>query len=446
MGLAYAQQPAIPRMPNSVDATPQRGRVLLLGAGGFIGGFITAALHRAGWDVVAAVRQPRQDGERRCDLRSLLDAADWPPLLAGVTAVVNAAGLLRDGAGGTLAQVHEQAPLACAQACVAQGINVFVQVSALGEPADGEFIASKHRFDAALLALPLRAVVLRPSVIYSTAGSYGGTSLLRSLAAFPGRLPLPGDGRWKIQPAAAEDLAALVVAALEKPARGIYAVGAPEPMTLRDYQQAWRCWLRIPGSGTLRTPEFLIDAVVAVSEWLGRGPLGAASWRLLRRGVDIAPAQRQRLQEELGMAPRSLAAVLAQQPSQVQDRWQAQLYLLAPILRGSVVVLWLISAVAGFVTPAAQIEQLAAGSWLAQVEPVALARAAALADLLLAAWLVSGWRPRAAIAAMLLLLGGYTLAFGLGLPALWLDPLGGLAKNLVLLPALAVLWLLSERR
>jgi hypothetical protein len=236
------------------------------------------------------------------------------------------------------------------------------------------------------------------------------------------------------------------VAALEKPARGIYAVGAPEPMTLRDYQQAWRRWLRIPGSGTLRTPKFLIDAVVAVSERLGRGPLGAASWRLLRRGVDIAPAQRQRLQEELGMAPRSLAAVLAQQPSQVQDRWQAQLYLLAPILRGSVVVLWLISAVAGFVTPAAQIEQLAAGSWLAQVEPVALARAAALADLLLAAWLVSGWRPRAAIAAMLLLLGGYTLAFGLGLPALWLDPLGGLAKNLVLLPALAVLWLLSERR
>jgi hypothetical protein len=40
----------------------------------------------------------------------------------------------------------------------------------------------------------------------------------------------------------------------------------------------------------------------------------------------------------------------------------------------------------------------------------------------------------------------YTLVFGVLLPAQWLDPLGGLAKNLLLLPALAVLWVLSDRR
>jgi hypothetical protein len=38
------------------------------------------------------------------------------------------------------------------------------------------------------------------------------------------------------------------------------------------------------------------------------------------------------------------------------------------------------------------------------------------------------------------------LAFGLLLPAQWLDPLGGLAKNLVVLPALVALWALSDRR
>lgn len=40
----------------------------------------------------------------------------------------------------------------------------------------------------------------------------------------------------------------------------------------------------------------------------------------------------------------------------------------------------------------------------------------------------------------------YTLAFGVLLPAQWLDPLGGLAKNLVVLPALAVAWVLADRR
>ena len=47
---------------------------------------------------------------------------------------------------------------------------------------------------------------------------------------------------------------------------------------------------------------------------------------------------------------------------------------------------------------------------------------------------------------MLVLVCAYCLAFGLLQPSLWLDPLGGLAKNLVMLPALAVLWIVSERR
>ena len=38
---------------------------------------------------------------------------------------------------------------------------------------------------------------------------------------------------------------------------------------------------------------------------------------------------------------------------------------------------------------------------------------------------------------MLLLLLAYTLVLGIAVPALWWDPLGGLAKNLVLLPAAA---------
>jgi hypothetical protein len=47
---------------------------------------------------------------------------------------------------------------------------------------------------------------------------------------------------------------------------------------------------------------------------------------------------------------------------------------------------------------------------------------------------------------MLLSVLGYTAAFGALLPAQWLDPLGGLAKNLMILPALAALWVLADRR
>lgn len=67
-----------------------------------------------------------------------------------------------------------------------------MQVSALGDPRDGEFIASKHALDADLQKLDLDWAILRPSVVYSPAGSYGGSSLLRALAALPFMLFVPG--------------------------------------------------------------------------------------------------------------------------------------------------------------------------------------------------------------------------------------------------------------
>ena len=174
--------------------------------------------------------------------------------------------------------------------------------------------------------------------------------------------------------------------------------------------------------------------------------MGETMWRMLRRGNVVADDALPTLRERFDFAPRTLREALAAHPSQVQDRWQAQLYFLAPLLKFSVIVLWLLSAWVGFATPAAQIDALAAGSPLAAFAPVPLARATAGLDLLLAVWLLIGWRPRLCIALMLLSVFAYTLIFGALLPALWLDPLGGLAKNLMLLPALAVLWVLVDRR
>lgn len=436
--------------PSSSESAPGAPpTVLVLGGQGFIAGFLVAALRGRGWRVLRGVRDPgpapRED-ERHCDFAAMTAPAQWREALRGVDAVVNAAGILRERGRQTFETIHVAAPLAVARACVDAGVRRFVQISALGLPGDGAFVASKHRFDAALLALPLSAVVLRPSVVYSAAGSYGGTSLLRALAALPFAHAVPGDGRWLIQPIAAEDLGELVARAVEGDACGLFEVGGPEVLSLRDYQSAWRRWLRIPGDSVLRTPEALVGIQVALGEVLGRGPMGATMWRMLRRGNVAADDMLPRLREAFGFAPRRLADALAARPSQVQDRWQARLYPLAPVLKAGVVALWLLSAWAGFVAPAAEIERLAAGSALAGFAPVALARAAAGLDLLLALWLLSGWRPRGCVALMGASALAYTLAFGALIPPLWLDPLGGLAKNLVVLPALAALWVLVDRR
>jgi hypothetical protein len=396
--------------------------------------------------VLVGVRRPRAGDERRCDFGAMRVASDWSESLAGVDAVVNVAGILRQTRSQRFAVVHHDAPLALAQACVAHGVRRFVQISALGEAADGEFIASKHRFDAQLLALPLDALVLRPSVVYSTAGSYGGTSLLRALAAAPGVLAMPGDGSYALQPIAAEDLAAIVVRALDNDVRGIVEIGGPQSIALRDYLQQWREWLRLPRVPVLQVPASLIALMAAIGDLLGRGPMGGTTWRMLRRGNVPSPDAHRRLVDAFGVAPRALQDVLAARPSQVQDRWQAQLHLLATPLRLGMGVMFLVSAWAGFVTPAAEIEALTRGSMLAALWPVELSRVAAGVDLLLGLALLANRGSRATLLAMLALVVLYTLAFGVLRPALWLDPLGGLVKNLVVLPALAVLWVLSERR
>lgn len=430
------------------EVKPNR-TVLVIGAAGFLGGYMVAALRERGWRVVRGVRARGRElaaDERECDLQRLLTPESWLPLLLGVDAVVNVAGILREESGQTFATVHFDAPLALARACVEQGVQCFVQISALGLREDGEFVASKHRFDHALLELPLRSVILRPSVVYAVSGSYGGTSLLRALAAFPVASLLPGDGRWPIQPVAVQDLADLAARALESEASGLYEVGGPERMTLREYQQAWRQWLRIPGTRAIFTPVGCVSLLVRFWETVGSGPVGETMWRMLRHGNVAADGETARLRRDFGVVPRPLQEVLASAPSQVQDRWQAQLYFLAPALRLGVAVLCLISAWVGWTTSVSEIEQLAAGSALGAMEPVAIARFAATLDLILGSWLLLGLRLRAAIASTMALVLIYTVVFGVALPALWLDPLGGLAKNLVILPALAVLWVLSERR
>ena len=60
--------------------------------------------------------------------------------------------------------------------------------------------------------------------------------------------------------------------------------------------------------------------------------------------------------------------------------------------------------------------------------------------------LLGNWRPRLAADLLLVLVLGYTLALGIGMPGLWFDPWGALAKNLSILPAILIWRVLSDRR
>lgn len=114
-----------------------------------------------------------------------------------------------------LEEVHHHAIAALAEACAAAGVKL-VQISASGasEAASTHFMRSKARGDGAVLASGAEAWVLRPGLVLARTG-YGGTALLRMLAAVPWVQPITL-GKVPVQTVGVDDLAAAVLARLER--------------------------------------------------------------------------------------------------------------------------------------------------------------------------------------------------------------------------------------
>jgi uncharacterized protein YbjT (DUF2867 family) len=427
-------------------------RVLLTGAGGFIGSQVLTSLTKSGHEVVACTRSGSIEPAGAihaiaCDFARDLDPRTWLPRLQGIEAVVNCAGILRERGADRFEPVHVETPLALYRACVIAGVRRVIQVSALGRPEDTEFIASKHRADRRLAELDLDWVVLRPSIVYSPDGSYGGTSLLRAMAALPGVIFVPGDGRQPIGPVSGPDLSALIVQLLGTGAdsRRILEVVGPETMSLESYLKTWRRWLGFREPRVIPIPRGLVAVAASLGERFGNGPLGITMYRMLMAGSTAAPAANAANINSVGWRPRSLDEVLLERPSFVQDRWHARLYLLAPVLRIALGFVWVASAVVGFVTPQQQIRAILGAAGVMS-GAVALDYFASAADLILGLLLLIGWKVAATGLLMLICLLAYTLFMGIALPSMWWEPFGGVLKNLALMPAVLVIMAVADRR
>lgn len=430
-------------------------KILVTGAAGFIGSGIVERLLSTGHRVLACARDggnlpgsPSLEFQRT-DLSGMLATEDWLPLLDDVGAVVNVAGILREQRAGDFDRIHYQAPLALGHACVLKGIRRFVQISALGHPDDGPFVASKHRLDQALLAMQeLDAIVLRPSVVVSLRGSYGGSSMLRAMASLPLVLVLPGDGNQKIQPLWLEDLAEMIDKSLTlEPCSSatIDAVG-PEIVTLREFLLATRRWLRFPQPRIqVRVPMALVTVANHIGDTLRAGPLGNTTGRMLTRG-NVSEDSGSSVAESLGVRPRSVMSGFEQSASFVQDRWQARLYPLIPIAWLALVVVWMVSALSGFLAKpeeyAPLLDQLAAPTHHQAV----LVLFTSSLNLALALALATRRWIKGVLSLMLLSVLAYTLGLGLFAPEQWLAMTGGLVKNLAVLVLILFVMVLENRR
>jgi uncharacterized protein YbjT (DUF2867 family) len=421
--------------------------VLLTGASGFIGKHLAQALLAAGHQVVCAVRDPARMRDTRmrylqADFTHDFDAADWLPRLAGVDVVINAVGIIRERGSQTFDAIHDKAPRALFAACATAGVQRVIQISALGadQHAQSAYHLSKKRADDFLRGLPLRSVIVQPSLVFGP----GGTSakLFTTLASLP-LIGVPGVGAQQVQPVHLDDLIAAVMAVLTQPSQegaSVLPVVGPEPMPLRDFLGGLRRVLGMGHPRFLPTPMPLVRLAARVGRILPTSLLDPETLQMLERGNTGSAAQ---LSALLGRPPRSLSQFIP--AADVADvRLHARLNWLLPLMRVAIALVWIVTGIVSLgLYPVQDSYALLARTGIpAPLQPLML-YGAALLDLGfgIGTLALRGRRRRLLWYAQIALIVFYSVIIAWRLPEFWLHPYGPLLKNL---PLLAAIWLLLE--
>ncbi len=425
-------------------------RIMLLGAGGFIGRSIMADLLAAGHEVIGIVRNvgelPIAFPQAQFIAIDLAQAANpeiWRHQLFGVDVIINAAGILR---GRDMDAIHVDTPKILYAAALEAGVKRIVLISAISARSDvaTDYSVSKLAGEEALRSSGLNWTILRPSLVYGD-GSYGGTSLMRGMAGLPLITPVPGNGDFAFTPIHVHDLSQAVRTVCEGGAfskQTLEPVG-PETLNLKDLLQQYRAWLGFGKARFLPVPMPLMRFLARIGDVAGNGPIATNSLAQMVAGNAGDSAT---FAKAIGFSPRGLSDAMRDRPAQVQDRWHARLFFLAPALKIVLVLMWLSSAYLGLFHGHAQTDALVQGIGLPAAFATPLRIGSSILDIAIAGLVIFDRNARLSTPVQLAVVIGYTLVIGFALPMLWLDPLGPLVKNIPILLAIAVHGAIGDQR
>jgi uncharacterized protein YbjT (DUF2867 family) len=412
-------------------------RILVTGAYGLIGSVVVARLLAGGHDLVGTGRNVRRAKLQVPDVTwedadfATTSVETWTSLLRGADAVVNCTGALQDSPRDDLHAVHVEGLRRLAEACRIAGVRRFVHISAAGLDEDGAtaFMRTKREAELVVMAAALDWVILRPGLVLA-APAYGGSALLRGLAALPWVVPTVHPSGL-VQLVSAADVAEAVARALvnDEPLRRRIDLVHGDAIALDGLLVALRRWLGVPGGTVVRLPA----AIVGVAARAGDA-LAHLGWRPAVRTttlVQLAAGVRgdgDAAERHLGFRPQSLHQMLAGAPAGVQERWFARCYFLKPLVLATLCLFWLLSGAIGLSwgLPAAISTLTAAGVPASVAMPVVIA--GSVVDVMLALALAHHRTARLALQGMLLVSAAYLVGGTVLRPDLWLDPLGPLLK------------------
>ena len=417
--------------------------ILVLGASGLIGRFVTDDLRARGFRVVGLARSlsPAQQMSA-LDLELpilLLDTTALTRLLSehAVDVVVNCLGVLQDGPGSDTNAVHRDFVMRLLQAIAtsSRAIRlVHISIPGAAEADRTAFAMTKRQAEHLIAESGVPHAILRPGFVVAPS-AYGGSAMLRALAAFP--LDLSGkEMATPFQPVAVEDISATIawLAAREIGDASVKAVSwdlmQSEPITMAGVIKQFRFAFGTAGWPCVTMPSFMLDLGAKVGDlanYLGwMPPMRSTAIAELRRGVSGDPAS---WMEATRIVPKTLAQTVGGHAATIQDKWFARLFLVKTLIFASLVAFWSVSGfIALFVSYRAAAGILSAHNFpSALVDPITIGTS--LMDMSIG--VLIAFRRTAAIGLVAGIMASLGYMFGAAIltPDLWIEPLGALVKT-----------------
>jgi uncharacterized protein YbjT (DUF2867 family) len=411
--------------------------IVVLGANGLIGNALAMDLQARGFAVggqarhFTAAQTVALDATIETPLLTL-DDKKLAILIGQAEIVINCVGILQ---GSEAHAVHHDFTARLARLCARAPQKLLVHMSIPGDEGDDRtaYSRSKRAGEHAIAASGAPYVILRPGFVIATA-AYGGSALIRALAALPFALPAR-ESQSRFTATAIADLCVTVAHLADAWRDGkkqwceTWDVMEETPGTVGDIIAAFRRrnggpapLLALPGWSLW--PGTVVGDLVALLGW--KPPIRSTAMAEMRRGVVGHP---QSWMVATGIVPRSAQQAVAATPATVQEKWFARFYLLKALALVTLVIFWSLSGLIALTVAFAAARQtlLDHGFSFGLAEGVTIA--SSLLDI--SVGLLIALRPtcRIGLIAGILVSLGYMGGAAVLTPDLWTEPLGALVKT-----------------
>ena len=353
-----------------------------------------------------------------------------------IDVVVNCLGVLQDGPGSDTSAVHRDFVERLLAAIGDSGRAIrLVHISIPGTANEDRtaFSNTKREAERLIAASGIPHAILRPGFVVAPS-AYGGSAMLRALAAFP--LQLPGDeSATPFQPVAVEDIAATIawLAARDIDDASVNAVTwdlmQPQPITLGNVIEQFRWSFGTARWPRIALPAFLLDLGAKAGDlanqlgWMP--PMRSTAIAELRRGVTGDPCS---WMAATGIVPKTLAQTVGGHAATIQDKWFARLFLVKALVIASLAAFWIVSGFISLVisfSAAADILRRTVSRRL--VDP--MTAVTSLMDMSIGVLIAFRRTAAVGLIAGIVVSLGYMVGAAILTPDLWIEPLGALVKT-----------------